>query len=168
MRNGTDRTPGQPGQHIRRPARSRRRRPSFTLTGGDLSTIALSDLSGQNVVLNIFPSIDTGVCATSVRAFNERAADLDNTVVLCVSADLPFAASRFCGAEGIENVKTGSTFRNPEFLSDYGVGMTDGPLAGLCARSVVVVNAEGSVVHTELVPDIAQEPNYDAAIASLG
>ena len=142
--------------------------PDFTLTGGDLSTIGLSDLSGQNVVLNIFPSIDTGVCATSVRTFNERAADLDNTVVLCVSADLPFAASRFCGAEGIENVKTGSTFRNPEFLSNYGVGMTDGPLAGLCARSVVVVNSEGSVVHTELVPDISQEPDYDAAIASLG
>lgn len=142
--------------------------PDFTVTGGDLSSISLSDLTGQKVVLNIFPSIDMGVCATSVRTFNERAADLDNTVVLCVSADLPFAASRFCGAEGIERVKTGSTFKNPEFLDDYGVGMTDGALAGLCARSVVVIGADGKVAHTELVPEIAQEPDYDAAIAALG
>jgi len=142
--------------------------PDFTVTGGDLSPISLSDLAGQKVVLNIFPSIDTGVCATSVRTFNERAADFDNTVVLCVSADLPFAASRFCGAEGIERVKTGSTFKNPEFLDGYGVGMVDGALAGLCARSVVVIDAAGKVAHTELVPDIAQEPDYDAAIAALG
>ncbi len=142
--------------------------PDFTVTGSDLSSISLADLAGQRIVLNIFPSIDTGVCATSVRTFNQRAADLDNTAILCVSADLPFAASRFCGAEGIERVKTGSTFKNPEFLADYGVGMVDGALAGLCARSVVVIDSDGTVVHTELVPDIAQEPDYDGAITALG
>ncbi len=142
--------------------------PGFTVTGGDLSPISLDDLSGTRVILNIFPSIDTGVCATSVRTFNERAANLEDTVVLCVSADLPFAASRFCGAEGIERVKTGSTFKNPEFMTDYGVRMMDGALAGLCARSVVVIGSDGKVIHTELVPEIAQEPDYDAAIAALG
>lgn len=142
--------------------------PSYALTGADLGVVADGDFSGQRVVLNIFPSVDTPTCASSVRTFNERAAELDNTTVLCVSADLPFAQGRFCGAEGIENVKTASTFRNPEFLADYGVGMTDGPLAGLCARAVVVVDEGGSVVHSQLVPEIADEPDYDAAIASLG
>ena len=142
--------------------------PAFALTGGDLSPVANGDFNGQRLVLNIFPSVDTPTCANSVRAFNERAAELDNTAVLCVSADLPFAQSRFCGAEGIENVKTASTFRNPEFLADYGVGMVDGPLNGLCARAVVVVDEGGQVVHSQLVGEIADEPDYDAALASLG
>ena len=141
--------------------------PDFTVTGSDLSDIKLSDLSGKRVVLNIFPSIDTGVCATSVRKFNELAAGLDNTTVLCVSADLPFALGRFCGAEGIENVQTGSVFKS-SFGADYGVTMTDGPLQGLLARSVVVLDAEGNVIHSELVPEITQEPDYDAATAALG
>jgi thiol peroxidase len=142
--------------------------PAFTLTQKDLSPISSADLAGQKVILNIFPSIDTAVCATSVRTFNERAAGLDNTTVLCVSADLPFAQGRFCGAEGIENVSTASTFKNPEFLTDYGVRMVDGPLAGLCARAVVVLDEQGQVLHGELVPEIAQEPDYDAALSALG
>lgn len=142
--------------------------PDFVLTGADLSPVARGDFAGQRIVLNIFPSIDTPTCANSVRAFNERAAALDNTTVLCVSADLPFAAGRFCGAEGIENVETGSTFRNPEFLDAYGIGMIDGPLAGLCARAVVVIDEAGQVAHTQLVGEIADEPDYDAAIAALG
>ena len=142
--------------------------PAFTLTKGDLSPLNSADLAGQQVVLNIFPSIDTPTCAASVRAFNERAADLENTTVVCVSADLPFAQGRFCGAEGIENVTTGSTFKNPEFLADYGVGMVDGPLAGLCARAVVVCDGSGTVVHSQLVGEIADEPDYDAALGALG
>jgi len=140
--------------------------PDFTLTGADLGPISKADLAGQNVVLNIFPSIDTGVCATSVRTFNERAANLDNTAVVCVSADLPFAQGRFCGAEGIENVSTASTFRS-SFGDDFGVSLTDGPLAGVLARAVVVVGSDGSVKHTELVSEIAQEPDYDAALGAL-
>ena len=142
--------------------------PAFTLTGSDLGPISSADLAGSRVVLNIFPSIDTPTCASSVRTFNERAAELDNTTVLCVSADLPFAAGRFCGAEGIENVKTGSTFKNSEFLADYGVRLIDGPLEGLTARAVVVVDETGSVVHQQLVAEIADEPDYDAALAALG
>ncbi|MDE0067381.1 MAG: thiol peroxidase [Acidimicrobiaceae bacterium] len=142
--------------------------PSFVLTGADFGSVSLSDFAGQSVVLNIFPSIDTGVCATSVRTFNERAAGLDNATVLCVSADLPPAAGRFCGTEGIEGVKTGSTFKNPEVLDDYGVRILDGLLAGLAARAVVVIDGSGTVVHSELVPEIAQEPDYDAALAALG
>lgn len=141
--------------------------PAFTLTGSDLAPISSGDLSGQRVVLNIFPSVDTPTCATSVRTFNERAAEMDNTTVLCVSADLPFAQGRFCGAEGIENVKTASTFKNADFLANYGVGMVDGPLEGLCARAVVVMDESGTVVHQQLVGEIADEPDYDAAINSL-
>ena len=140
--------------------------PAFELVKSDLSTVSSSDLTGQRVILNIFPSIDTPTCATSVRTFNERAASLDNTTVICVSADLPFAAGRFCGAEGIENVMTGSTFRG-SFLDDYGVKMTDGPLAGVAARSVVVLDGDGTVLHTQMVPEIADEPDYDAAIAAV-
>ncbi len=140
--------------------------PAFALTGGDLSPVTLDGLAGRNVVLNIFPSIDTGVCAASVRAFNERAASLDNTTVICASMDLPFAGSRFCGAEGIENVTIGSIFRNREFLDDYGVEMVDGPLSGLTARAVVVIAPDGTVAHTELVGAIATEPDYDAALAA--
>ena len=140
--------------------------PDFTVTGSDLSNVKLGDFAGRRVVLNIFPSIDTGVCATSVRKFNELAAGLDNTAVLCVSADLPFALGRFCGAEGIENVTTGSTFRS-DFAEVYGTKLVDGPLAGLNARSVVVVDADGQVVYTELVPETTQEPDYDAAVKAL-
>ena len=140
--------------------------PAFSLVQTDLSEISLADLSGKKVVLNIFPSIDTGTCAMSVRQFNEKAAGLDNTVVICVSADLPFAAGRFCGAEGIENVKTGSTFRS-SFGEDYGVTFADGPLAGLTSRSVVVINESGEVVYTEQVGETADEPDYEAALAAL-
>ncbi len=141
--------------------------PAFELVKADLSSLSSVDLAGQRVILNIFPSVDTPTCATSVRTFNERASTLDNTAVVCVSADLPFAASRFCGAEGIENVSTGSTFRG-SFLDDYGVKMADGPLAGVAARAVVVLDGDGTVLHTELVPEIGDEPDYDEAIASLG
>ena len=142
--------------------------PAFTLTGSDLGAVTSEGLAGGRVVLNIFPSIDTPTCAQSVRTFNERAAGLEDTTVVCVSADLPFAASRFCGAEGIDNVATGSTFRNSEFLDDYGVGLSGSPLAGLCARAVVVIGADGTVLHSQLVGEIADEPDYDAAIAALG
>ncbi|MFT4073349.1 MAG: thiol peroxidase [Dysgonamonadaceae bacterium] len=141
--------------------------PDFTLVKGDLSEITLKELAGKKVLLNIFPSIDTGVCAASVRKFNKEAAALSNTIVLAVSVDLPFAAGRFCAAEGIENVVTASAFRNPEFAKAYGLLMADGPLKGLLARSVVVIDAEGKVVYNELVPEVAQEPNYEAALAAL-
>ena len=140
--------------------------PSFALTAADMSEVTLAGLAGKRVVLNIFPSIDTGVCATSTRKFNELAAGLANTTVVCVSADLPFALKRFCGAEGIENVTTASTFRS-SFGEDYGVKMADGRLAALMARSVVVVDAAGKVIYTQLCPSIGEEPNYDAAIAAL-
>lgn len=141
--------------------------PEYTLTAADLGSISSVDLLGQNVVLNIFPSVDTAVCAMSVRKFNEAAGSLANTTVLCVSADLPFAASRFCGAEGLEAVRTASTFKSPAFGEDYGVTMTDGKLEGLLARAVVVVSSDGTVLHSELVPEIATEPDYDAALGAL-
>ena len=140
--------------------------PSFGLTGGDLGTVSSDQFRGKSVVLNIFPSIDTPVCATSVRTFDQRAAATGATVV-CVSKDLPFAQKRFCGAEGTENVVTASAFRD-SFGEDYGVTITDGPMAGLLARAVVVIDGDGNIVHTELVPEIAQEPDYDAALAALG
>ena len=140
--------------------------PDFTLVKQDLSETVLADYKGKNLVLNIFPSIDTGVCAMSVRQFNEKAAGLKNSVVLCVSMDLPFAQSRFCGAEGIKNVTTASVFRSA-FGDHYGVTIADGPLAGLLARAVVVIDASGKVVYTELVPEIAQEPDYTAALAAI-
>ena len=140
--------------------------PAFSLTAADLSDLTSESLAGKRVVLNIFPSIDTGVCAASVREFNKRAASLDNTAVVCVSADLPFAAGRFCAAEGIDDVLVGSSFRS-SFGKDYGVTLLDTPLAGLLARAVVVLDAEGTVLHRELVADIADEPNYDAAVAVL-
>lgn len=140
--------------------------PAYSLTGNDLGAVSSDNQAGQPVVLNIFPSVDTATCATSVRTFNERAAERKGVNVLCVSADLPFAQSRFCGAEGIDNVTSASTFRS-SFGSDYGVTMSDGPLAGLLARAVVVVGADGKVAYTELVPEIASEPNYDAALAAL-
>jgi thiol peroxidase len=141
--------------------------PDFTLTGVDLKELSRGDFAGQWVVLNIFPSIDTPTCAASVRRFNQEAAALTGTTVLCVSADLPFAAKRFCGAEGIEKVSTLSSFRHPEFAERYGVKLVDGPLAGLLARAIVVIDAAGVVRHTELVPEIAQEPDYQAALAAM-
>lgn len=140
--------------------------PPFSLVGADLAEIGNESLAGKRVVLNIFPSIDTPTCATSVRVFNERAAGLDNAVVICVSEDLPFAQNRFCGAEGIENCLTASGFRS-DFADAYGVRMVDGPLKGLMARAIVVLDESGTIVHTELVPEIAQEPDYDAALGAL-
>ena len=142
--------------------------PEFTMVKGDLSQFKLSDTKGKFVVLNIFPSLDTGVCATSVRKFNQLAAKMENTVVLAISKDLPFAQGRFCTTEGIENVIPLSDFRNPsDFDTNYGVLIADGPLSGLLARSVVVINPAGEIVYTELVPEITQEPNYDAALAAI-
>ena len=141
--------------------------PSFTLTKGDLSELSPADLAGKRVVLNIFPSIDTPTCAASTRRFNELASGLDNTVVVCVAADLPFAMNRFCGAEGLANVVVASTFRS-DFGDAYGVKLADGVLAGLMARAVVVLDEEGNVTHSQLVPEIALEPDYDAAVAALG
>ena len=141
--------------------------PDFALHKADLSRVTLADYAGSRLVLNIFPSIDTPTCAKSVRQFNERASAMPNTHVLCVSADLPFALSRFCGAEGIEKVDTASVYRSPEFGLDYGVFMAEGRLGGLLARAIVVVDENGTVIHAELVPEIAQEPDYDAVIASL-
>tara|TARA_A200000113_G_scaffold220583_1_gene230968 strand:+ start:795 stop:1292 length:498 start_codon:yes stop_codon:yes gene_type:complete len=140
--------------------------PAFEGVQTDLSILSLESLGGSNVLLNIFPSIDTGICATSTQRFNQEASALENTKVLCISADLPFALSRFCGAEGLENVVPVSVFRS-SFGADYGVTITDGPLEGLLSRAVVVINAAGEVVYTEQVPEIAQEPNYDAALAAL-
>ena len=141
--------------------------PDFRLTGTDLADIQLSNLRGKRVVLNIFPSVDTGICAASARKFNQLASGMENTVVLNISKDLPFAHNRFCAAEGLKDVHGASQFKDNAFSAAYGVDMTDGPLAGLMSRAVVVVNEEGNVTYTEQVPEIAQEPNYDAAIAAL-
>ena len=141
--------------------------PAFTLTKTDMSDTSLSDFAGKNVVLNIFPSVDTPTCAKSVRTFNERAGEKPNTTVLCVSADLPFAQARFCGAEGLTNVVPVSTFRHPEFLDTYGIRLADGKLSGLAARAVVVIDGSGSIVHSELVGEVAHEPNYDAALNAI-
>lgn len=143
--------------------------PDFTLVGKDLAELTLAAFDGRRKVLNIVPSLDTPVCATSARKFNEAAAALDDTVVVVVSADLPFAANRFCTTEGLENVVTASTFRaGRAFAEAYGVDMTTGPLAGLNARAVVVLDKDNTVVHTELVPEIGQEPDYEAALSALG
>jgi thiol peroxidase len=141
--------------------------PDFTLVATDMSTATLASFAGKKLVLNIFPSIDTPTCAASVRKFNEMASQHPDTVVLCISADLPFAHARFCGAEGLENVKTLSTFRSPDFAETYGVKFATGPLVGLTARAVIVVDAEGKVKHTQLVSEVAAEPNYEAALAAL-
>ncbi len=141
--------------------------PNFTLVKSDLSTLSLSELKGKKVVLNIFPSLDTSTCAASVRRFNKEASTLENTVVLCISRDLPFAQARFCGAEGLNNVVTLSEFRDNNFSSAYGVLQIDGPLQGLFARTVVVVDENGTVKYTELVLEITEEPNYTAALAAL-
>lgn len=140
---------------------------NFTLVGNDLADVNLADFAGKRKILNIFPSIDTGICAASVRAFNEKASNLADTVVLCISADLPFAQARFCGVEGLENVKTVSAFRHADFAQQVGVAMVSGALTGLTARAVIVLDADNKVLHSELVPEIKQEPNYDAALAVL-
>lgn len=141
--------------------------PAFSVVKSDLSAVSLQDFAGKRLVLNIFPSVDTATCAMSVRKFNEQASQLDNTAVLCVSADLPFALNRFCGAEGIKNVTTASVFRSPEFGRDYGVLFTSGPLQGLLSRAVVVIGADGKVLHTQQVAEIADEPDYAVALAAL-
>jgi len=141
--------------------------PEFTLIKNDLSNASLSDYKGQKVVLNIFPSIDTGTCAQSVRQFNEEAAELENTKVLCISKDLPFAQARFCGAEGIDKVETLSDFRDGNFGKAYHVEFTDGPLQGLHSRAVVVLDENGIVRYAEQVPEIVDEPNYKAALEAL-
>lgn len=142
--------------------------PAFTLVGKDLADVPLSSFAGRRKILNVFPSIDTPTCATSVRKFNERASGLDNTVVLCISADLPFAQSRFCGAEGLDKVMTLSTLRGRRFLDDYGVALSNGPLAGLAARAVLVLDTDDRVLHSQLVPEIKSEPDYEAALRALG
>ena len=139
----------------------------LTAVKQDLSVISLDDFKGKRKILNIFPSIDTDICATSVRTFNKKASELKNTQVICLSFDLPFAHKRFCGAEGIENVVTGSLFRNPEFAKTHGLLMMDGPLKGLSARAVIVLDENNTVIHAELVDDIKNEPDYSAALAVL-
>lgn len=141
--------------------------PDFTLTGTDLSDISLKDHHGKKIVLNIFPSIDTPVCAASTRRFNQMAADNENTIVLCISADLPFAHGRFCEVEGLKDVIPLSVFRSHDFGKDYGVAITNGPLTGLLSRAVVIIDAEGKIAYTEQVPEIAQEPDYDKALKRL-
>jgi len=141
--------------------------PDFILTGSDMKDILSKQFAGKNIVLNIFPSVDTNTCAASVRQFNKRAASLTNTIVVCVSKDLPFAMKRFCGAEGIDRVMLTSDFRNRGFSKNYGVELADGGFAGLLARAIVVIDKQGKVIHTELVPQIGEEPNYDAALAAL-
>ena len=142
--------------------------PEFYLTATDMSTKNMESYAGKKIVMNIFPSVDTGVCATSVRKFNEKAAGLNNTVVLCISRDLPFAQKRFCGAEGISNVEMLSDFKDGGFGMNYGVMIEEGAFSKLHARAIVVLNETGNVIHTEMVPEIGQEPNYDAVYSIIG
>jgi thiol peroxidase len=142
--------------------------PGFAALRSDMSPFSLDTLKGKNVVMNIFPSLDTPVCACSVRQFNIAAADLPNTAVLCISKDLPFAHARFCAAEGISNLITLSIFRDPEFEQRYGMLIVDGPLRGLLARGIVVINPEGRTIYTELVTEITNEPNYQSVVAAIG
>ena len=141
--------------------------PAFSLVGADLSDVSLEKFSGKRKVLNIFPSIDTATCALSVRTFNKRASGLPNTVVLCISADLPFAQKRFCGAEGLDQVIMLSLMRGREFLQDYGVKIVSGPLTGVAARAVLVLDENNRILHSELAPEIKNEPDYDMAIKAL-
>ncbi|MFZ2852722.1 MAG: thiol peroxidase [Rhodocyclaceae bacterium] len=141
--------------------------PDFSLVGKNLADETLASFAGKRKILNIFPSIDTPTCATSVRKFNQTANDLDNTVVLCISADLPFAQARFCGAENLANVVTLSTMRGADFLKNYGVALSSGPLCGVAARAVVVLDENNKVLHSELVGEIKDEPDYDAALKAL-
>jgi thiol peroxidase len=142
--------------------------PEFSLTKIDLTELTLKENIGKFIVLNVFPSLDTGTCANSVRRFNEAASKIKNTLILCVSEDLPFAQKRFCGAENLTNVCPVSAFRSPEFGEDYGLTLIDGPLKGLLSRCVVVLDEQGTVIYTQQVPEITEEPNYDAALQALG
>ncbi len=142
--------------------------PDFSLTRTDLSDVSLADLAGKTVILSVFPSVDTPTCATSVRKFNAEASKLDNTVVVCASADLPFAHKRFCGAEGLDNVVSVSDMRDKDFGKRYGLAITSGPLAGLLARAVLVIGPDGMVKHSQLVSEISSEPDYAAALAAIG
>ena len=141
--------------------------PNFTLTKTNLSDFALKEVLGKNLVLNIFPSVDTDVCANSVRRFNQIAADVKDNLIICISADLPFAQKRFCGAEGLDRVMMGSVFRHPEFGKNYGVLLSDGPLAGLLSRAIVIIDPQGKVKYTQQVKEISNEPDYSAALAAL-
>ena len=141
--------------------------PDFLLTKNDLSDVTLKNYAGKKIVLNIFPSVDTGVCAASVRRFNQEAAKIDNAAVLCISADLPFAHSRFCAAEGINNVDSLSELRQRKFGEDYGLRIIDGPMAGLMSRAVIVLDEKHRVVYTEQVPEITQEPDYEKALKAI-
>ena len=141
--------------------------PNFTLTTVDLSHKSLSDFEGKNIIMNIFPSVDTGICAMSVREFNEKASGLENTVVLCISKDLPFAQARFCAAEGLDNVVMLSDFANGDFGKDYKLNIANGPMADLHSRAIVIVNKKGIVTYTQQVPEIAEEPNYEAALKAI-
>ena len=141
--------------------------PEFSLVNKDLKDVTLADFAGKKKVLNIVPSLDTPVCAMSTRKFNEKASNMENTVVLIIAADLPFAMSRFCDTEGLDKVVTLSTMRGSEFMKNYGVAIADGPLAGITARAVVVLDEKYKIIHAELVPEIKDEPNYDAALAAL-
>lgn len=141
--------------------------PGFTLVSPDLKDVELSNYQGKRVVLNVFPSLDTPVCAASVRRFNQEAAGLDNAVVICISMDLPFAAERFCSAEGIENVIVASAFRSPTFAQDYGLQIVDGPMAGLLARAVIVLDKDHNVIYSDLVDEISHEPDYESALSKL-
>ena len=142
--------------------------PALSLVGNDLADVTLKQFAGKRKILNIFPSIDTPTCATSVRTFNKRASEQPDTVVLCISADLPFAQKRFCGAEGLANVVTLSTMRGQEFLKNYGVAISSGPLAGVAARATIVLDENNKVLHSQLVAEIKNEPDYDAALKALG
>ncbi|NVK82897.1 MAG: thiol peroxidase [Cytophagia bacterium] len=140
---------------------------NYTFVKNDMSPVSLVEFKGKNLILNIFPSVDTSVCATSVRTFNKQASSLDNTAVLCISKDLPFALNRFCGAEGIENVTVASDFRTPQFAEDMGLKIIDGAFEGLDSRVIIVLDKDGKVKYTEQVPEVGQEPNYESALASL-
>lgn len=155
---------GEPVSTVGRLPAIHTKAPGFTLTKTDLSDAALEDFAGKSLILNIFPSLDTPVCAASVRRFNEEAGRLDNTVVLCISADLPFAQERYCGAEGLDKVVPLSIFRSKEFGTDYGVTITSGPLKGLLSRAIVITDEEKNIIYTEQVADITSEPDYDAAL----
>jgi thioredoxin-dependent peroxiredoxin len=141
--------------------------PAFSLVNGDLKDVTLADYAGKKKVLNIVPSLDTPVCALSTRKFNQRASEMDNTVVLIIAADLPFAMSRFCNQEGLDKVIPLSTMRGAQFMRDYGVAIADGPFSGITARAVIVLDENDKIIHAELVPEIKDEPNYDAALAAL-
>lgn len=140
---------------------------NYSFVKNDMSPVSLIEFKGKNLILNIFPSVDTSVCATSVRNFNKEAANMEDTAVMCISKDLPFALNRFCGAEGIENVTVASDFRTPQFAEDMGLKIVDGAFEGLDARVIIVLDKNGEVVHTELVPEVGQEPDYKAALAAV-